>query len=165
MLPFTPPARHIDADFAASLTQPLTPAGYLTLRREAAGFSPEQLARALVMLDDHRRPLPCRRLTLEQGRTRYRRMLDLVRLLERRGSVTRCRDTLAAIASLFPFDPAVYRALVDAPADSHPRICRSCGCSGHDACIDHHENVCRWVTPKICSACVSQIGASLAVAA
>lgn len=162
MFSFIPPSRVRPA--AKSVFQPLTPSDYLTTRREAAGFSQEQLARALVLLADHHEPLPRVPLTLEQGRNRYRRMLGIVRLLERRGSVAMDRKTIDAIAVVLPLDPTVYFALVG-PNAQHPKVCRGCGCSGQDACHDHDDNICRWVTPALCSHCVSRGVAQVGVAA
>ena len=141
------------------LLLPLTAASYLALRRTAAGVSQADLARALIILADNRRRGPSPRSTTTEGRERFRRFLDNVRLLEKSGSLATDRATLTAIASLFPFDPAVYHQLAKAP-NHHPRICRSCGCSGHDPCIDddhaRHDAVCRWITPALCSHCVDR---------
>lgn len=162
MLPFNPPARRDDRSHIAA---PFTPAAYVALRREAAGYTQESFARALVILEDHHRPVPRPRLTLEEGRTRFRQMLGLVRLLERRGTVARCPQTLTAIASLIAFDAAVYRQLATQPAARHPRICRTCACSNSDPCFDHQDHVCHWVTPDLCSHCVAHSVASAQVAA
>lgn len=165
MLSFTPPARPDAATFNASLVGPLAPAAYLTLCRESHGYTPEQLARALVQLADHQEPLPRPRLTLEEGRSRYRKMLGVVRLLERRGAVARHDATLEALASVFRFDPAVYRALA-VPTAHQQRVCRSCGCSDHCSCHrDADDSVCRWVTPALCSHCVDRGVAAVGEAA
>ncbi len=138
----------------------LTPSAYLTLRRKAAGYTIEQLAKALVMVGLHGRDRP----NLEELRALQHRTRDQVALFERPGALIRTIDTLHLIESVMPFDPAVYRQLADAPADRHPRICRSCGCSGHDPCItDNH--VCEWVSDEACSHCVDRAAGAAKVAA
>lgn len=142
-------ARRTGKSSQVDLNGPLTPAGYLTLRRTAAGYTTDALARALLILQEHGR---FERPTLEEGRARYRRMRDIVVLLERRGSVTFDHHLLTAIASLFPFSPAIYALLAGDQAGT-AQICRSCGCSDHDACITD-AGVCTWATRALCSHCL-----------
>jgi len=158
---FVLPARQHGKSLAAKaaralesvVTGPLTPGDYLRLRREAAGRSADQLARDLVTVIAHNRPLPKRAPSIAELGARYMRMLDTVRLLEAPRSLCLDTELLDAIASIIPFDPAVYHQLATEPADRHPRICRSCACSDHDQCATHHE-CCRWITPQLCSHCV-----------
>ena len=136
---------------------PLTPAAYLRLRREAAGYHPDGFARDYAMVAAHGRPEPACRLSVDETRAAHRRIRDELALLERPGVVARDDAVLRRIASLIGFDPAVYRQLANDPADRHPRICRGCGCSGHDACSDD-DSVCTWVTPAWCSHCEARSG-------
>lgn len=40
----------------------------------------------------------------------------------------------------------------------HPdAVCRVCGCTALDACIDALGNPCSWVEPDLCSACVAEV--------
>lgn len=149
----------------ASALPPLTAPAYVRLRREAAGMTVDQLARALVLVAAH--GWAAKRLTLEEGRSRHRRMLDQVRLIEREGAVIRDAAAMRLIQSVMPFDPAVYRALAETPAGDHPRVCRGCGCSDHDACVTESagdEQICSLVTRNVCSRCLAvslaQVGAA-----
>ncbi|WP_267382205.1 MULTISPECIES: hypothetical protein [unclassified Sphingomonas] len=140
----------------AAGTAALTPAAYFALRRAAAGYSIDALARALLILADNRINGP--RPNLDETRARYRRMRDTIMLLERPGAATGDADLLLAIASLIPFDRAVYRQLATEPAHRHPRVCRGCGCSQSDPCIteqDGMEHVCRWATHTACTRCIT----------
>lgn len=152
---FVLPARQSGKSIAAQLlaTTPLTPAAYFQLRRKAAGADLDQLARALVTVLAHGRPLTRRKPSPAELGRRYMAMRDTVALLERRGSLCLDGDLLDAVRSVMPFDPDVYRQLATAPADRLPRICRSCGCSDHDQCSDDHS-CCSWSTPALCSHCV-----------
>ena len=149
----------------SALCGPLSPADYLRLRRVASGYSPEAFARALLMVADHGQPPAARAgRTRDEEQQRFRETLDLVRLLETGGTVARRAQTLHAIQSLIPFDPDVYHQLANEPADRHPRVCRGCGCSGHDACSTEHS-VCAWVTPGWCSFCEARTAVGRKVAA
>jgi hypothetical protein len=137
---------------SSALTVALTPGAYLALRRAAAGYTPEAFTRAFIMVQDHDRPRPVTAPSIEETRQRFRQTRNELALLERPRTVARDQATLRAIASVIPFDIDVYRQLAAEPADRHPRICRGCGCSGHDACSTD-DAVCRWVTPDVCSHC------------
>ncbi|HET9511820.1 MAG TPA: hypothetical protein VFO80_11790 [Sphingomonas sp.] len=147
------PAIPVDTRHAAL---PLTPSEYVALRRRAAGFTVENLARALVTVGVHgRRHKP----TDTQLAIMRRRAIDQVRLMERPGSVIVSHDALRLIQSVMPFDPAIYRQLAEAPAHRHARICRGCGCSDHDPCIsevDRVESICRLLSPHLCTHCVDR---------
>lgn len=138
----------------------LTPAAYLTLRRKAAGFTIESLARALVMVGLHGQDRP----TMKELRAVQLRTRDQVSLMERPGAVIHNDDTLRLIESVMPFDPAVYRQLADHTADRHPKVCIGCGCSGHDPCHDD-SRTCMWVTKDTCSHCVERAIKAAGVAA
>ena len=134
--------------------EPLTPAAYVALRRRAAGFTVENLARALVTVGIHGRR---HRPTARQIATMQARAADHVRLMEQPGATVVSHDALRLLQSVMPFDPAVYRQLIDAPANRQSRICRGCGCSGHDPCVsevDRVESICRMLSPELCSHCV-----------
>lgn len=139
---------------------PLTPAAYLTLRRKAAGFTIESLARALVMVGLHGQDRP----TMKELRALQLRTRDQVMLMERAGAVIHNDDTLRLVESVMPFDPAVYRQLADHAADRHPKVCLGCGCSGHDPCHDD-SRTCTWVTDDACSHCVERAIDATGVAA
>lgn len=135
----------------------LSPAAYVRLRREAAGYHPNALARDYALVAAHGRPEPAVRPNVDESRAAHRHLRDELALLERPGTVVLDDAVLRRLASLFAFDPAVYRQLASESADRHPRVCRGCGCSGHDACSDDHS-VCTWVTPAWCSHCEARSG-------
>ena len=124
------------AAFGATALPPLKPAQYLQLRREAAKLSIDDVATALAprIFD---RPAAA----------------SLVRLLETPGFTARYGRTLQRLAKIFPFDPGVYRQLADEPADRHPRVCRSCGCSHWDPYPGDAMGNCVWQTPTMCTRC------------
>lgn len=140
---------------------PLTPADYLRLRRVAAGFAPDAFARAYAMVANHGRPVPPIRPSVAESRATFRRIRDELALLEKPGAVARGDATLHRIASLIGFDPAVYRQLANDPVDQHPRVCRGCGCSGHDACSTD-DSVCHTIVPGWCSHCADRAKMSFA---
>jgi hypothetical protein len=121
---------------AADTLLPLKPAHYLQLRREAASLSIDDVAAALAprIFD---RPAAA----------------GLVRMLETPGFTARYSRTLQRLAKIFPFDPGVYRQLADEPADRHPRVCRSCGCSHWDPNPGDTMGNCLWQTPTMCTRC------------
>jgi hypothetical protein len=136
------PASTLDAVAAllagarSDLLRPLTPAGYLRLRRAAIGLTIEQVAARIS--------------PTTRGRTVVGRML---RDLERDEVKVLSIDTLRPLARAIPMDLDVYAQLRDEPVDRHPRVCRGCGCSAYDACVDRDLRPCRWATPDLCSAC------------
>ncbi|WP_267383222.1 hypothetical protein [Sphingomonas sp. GC_Shp_2] len=83
--------------------------------------------------------------------------LDLISVLETPGARARYRASLERLRTVFAFDVDVYYQLADEPADRHPRICRSCGCSDWDA-RDEGGEPCAWSTDASCTRC---IGAAL----
>lgn len=118
----------------------MTPWRYLKLRREAAGLSIDDVATKLA------------------PRLRDRSAAaDLIRSLEREGTVARHRVTLDRLRSAFAFDPDVYVQLATEPVSRHPQVCIRCGCSQDDACMPEphqaHASACHWSTPNLCSRC------------
>lgn len=162
---FTPPARPAAPLLA---TGPLDAADYLALRIAAAGHKLDTFARAVIAIQDHGRPVPAERPTVEESRLRFRQMRNDVALATRHGARLRDAALLDVIAAVIPFDPAVYRQLAGEPADRHPAVCRGCGCSGNDPCIAEHdgaEHVCRTAIRGLCTHCVERGAASAKVAA
>ncbi|SDA21735.1 hypothetical protein [Sphingomonas sp. NFR15] len=119
----------------------MTPWRYLKLRRLAAGLTIERLAESIT----------------PRGRDR-RKTVALIALLETEGAHARNDLTLRALANAFPFDPLVYRQLAEEPADRHPRVCGTCGCSHWDPC-ESEAGCCAWTAPDQCSRCAGNDGA------
>jgi len=115
----------------------LSSAAYIRLRREAAGMSIKEVAGMLARNADE-----------------VATALNLIYALETPGNTARRPETLEALRSVFPFDPDVYRQLATDPVDSHPRICRGCGCSLWDPCTSDEHGACAWATDKACTACL-----------
>ncbi len=130
--------------------KPLSAAGYLVLRRKAAGLTQQQLADRLIAL---RAQLLAAGDAPPIARTRAADMLDFVRMLEAPATRARLSDTLDAIAAVIPFDTAVYYQLANAKPQRHPRVCRGCGCSQQDACEHEHLGACAWSTTTSCTHC------------
>ena len=121
-----------------SLLSPLSPAGYLQLRRKAAGLSVDTVARRI-------------------SANNQAEAKALVCLLESEGTRARYRETIDAFADAFPIDADVYMQLRDAPADQHPRICRGCGCSEWDPCVAGDGTpTCSWHGLATCTRCVGE---------
>ena len=123
---------------APSVLSPLSPAGYLRLRRKAAGLSVETVARRISANNqDEARALVC--------------------LLETEGTKARYRETVEGFADAFPIDVDVYMQLRDTPGDQHPRICRGCGCSEWDPCVaGDGTHTCAWHGLATCTRCVGE---------
>ncbi len=116
---------------------PMTPDRYLQLRREAAGLSILQVAEHLAQ-----RP----------GDVSL--ALSVIRSLETPRIRARHRSTLQNLRRAFPFDLDVYRQLCEEPAERHPMICRGCGCTTHDACVEADgQTTCAWALPTLCTRC------------
>lgn len=130
---------------------PLTPAGYLVLRRKAAGLTERQLADRLARLFE-RGAFGETALT---GDPIDGYMLHLVRGLEMPNAVARHRATIDGLALAMPLDGDVYFQLAGA-ANRHPRVCRSCGCSANDACQHEHLGNCAWESPTRCTHCATR---------
>jgi hypothetical protein len=148
MLAFPPPAanRAVQISRGKIPLLPITPATYLTLRREAAGLTRMQVARRLYEIKirrffGDRRP---RRLFDSVARA-----LATIEQLEVPGARARYRPVIDVLGGIFPLDADVYHQLIDEPADRHPAICRGCGCSAHDAC----DGTCT-LAGDVCTHCV-----------
>lgn len=122
----------------------LPPGTYLRLRREAAGVSREAVAIALAAGQSHRQEAA---------------LLRVEQLESNLAFVTPAE--VALMRAAFRFDGQVLDQLADIHffrADlPHPRLCRVCGCSELDACLDFHQSTaCHWVDLDLCSACVTR---------
>lgn len=126
---------------------PLTPSAYLRLCREAARMS---ISAAAIMMMHNRDEVPA--------------AMDLIRSLERKGTVARHRETLEALRAAFPFDPDVYHQLATEPAARHPHICRGCGASEWDQRTDTH-GAFAWASPHACTRCIGDEAAQAEQAA
>jgi hypothetical protein len=117
---------------------PLKPWEYLRLRRMTSGKSIEQVARELY-----------RSLSMRAG------AVELVRLLETPGWRAKDGRTIAKLATIFPFDPGVYRQLADRdlPPEEHPPVCRGCGSSYWDRQRGPTEARVEWAASGLCSGC------------
>ncbi|BCA60219.1 hypothetical protein [Sphingomonas sp. HMP6] len=120
---------------AALQPPPLKPDEYLNLRRRAAGLSIVEVARLIA-------PSP----------KDHAEAVALVAMLEAPGCRARFPETIEALQRAYPLDLAVYRQLADEPADRHPTVCRSCGCSEWDPC-HHEQGTCGWASTTKCTRC------------
>jgi predicted Zn-ribbon and HTH transcriptional regulator len=114
------------APLPAPLLLPLSPSGYLRLRRSASGQSITAVAQRLN--DAHVSAHPGMRNDITTA---------LIASLETEGVVAKHRQTLDRLRSVIPFDPDVYHQLATEPAALHPAVCRTCGTSAWD-----HANAC-----------------------
>jgi len=103
---------------------PLSPAGYLRLRRAASGQSISAVAQRLNA--GHRRAGMRNDITTA-----------LIASLETEGVVAKHRVTLDRLRSVIAFDADVYHQLATEPPALHPAVCRTCGTSAWD-----HDNAC-----------------------
>ncbi len=129
---------------------PMTPWTYLALRRNAGGITQQQLADRLTALSRRERPLITIVGPVEQH------MLRAVKTLETSGFTSRVPVLIDAIAAVMLFDADVYWQLARNAPQRHPRVCRGCGCSTHDACQHDHWGACAWVSPTQCSHCAKK---------
>lgn len=161
----------------------MSPGTYLRKRREAAGISLNLAALAFVPWPDPALPAGQRLLiadlgqvlALENGITvrGHAQLLALVRACSNHIAQieddTRIvdRTITTMLARLIPLDIQIYDALVglllgvDVPV---PQICRECGCSWNNPCIERVESgipgcfaqhSCAWsaTDPNLCTAC------------
>lgn len=112
---------------------PLSPAGYLRLRRAASGQSISAVAQRLNAAH----------LTANPG-MRNDITTALIASLETEGVVAKHRETLDRLRSVMAFDPDVYHQLATAPPALHPAVCRTCGTSAWD-----HDNACTRCTAGV----------------
>lgn len=132
---------------------PLTPGGYLQLRRKAAGLEIRDLAKRLTDLRNAQieaRELPAGMLGMRQD------FVKIILMLEAKGVRARHPETLEAIAAVMPFDAGVYQQLAYGNPSRHPRVCRGCGCSTHDSCQHEQWGSCSWASPTQCSHCAAK---------
>jgi transcriptional regulator with XRE-family HTH domain len=120
----------------------MSPGAYLAKRREAAGLSVEDVA-------------------LRVGTTPYPMNLrDRVAWIKR---VETDVDpigmgTASALLGAYHFDAAVLVRLCGMRSGLGgiaPRICRACGCSDGDACLEGGTQACAWVEDDLCSTCAT----------
>lgn len=128
----------------------MTPGTYLRLRRLAAGVRIEAAALALANgAGDKEEPAQL--------------LLELIEL----DAVCATADQLARLRLAFRFDGKTYDRLADLKFFGaklpYPRVCRACGCTEFDACLDHHRHAaCHWVAADLCSACFGPDAQSVA---
>lgn len=118
--------------------KPLTPDAYLILRRQAAGLSRDDVARRIA------------RAPADFGVA-----AQLVRSLETPGVLAKLRATLDQLRTVFAFDADVYYQLHNAPAGTHPRICRGCGVSAWDMEMAPGVDAGGWHDDATCTGCAS----------
>ena len=127
----------------------LSPGAYLRKRREAAG-----LGIPVVAIELARLPMA-------------RRIPNVVQLAELAGRIERAetgaepltRPQAELLRAVYPFEPEIYLRLIAFVANPAialpvPSLCRECGCSWHDACVDEH-GPCAWAdeSESLCTAC------------
>ncbi|MFC0683064.1 RodZ family helix-turn-helix domain-containing protein [Novosphingobium clariflavum] len=127
---------------------PMSPGTYLRKRREAAGLDMVEVAAALIVIGD---------------RVRTITSADLLKLEERLFAAEADEPCLRVeqarlLRQVMVFDLEVYELLLlhhhfdPASGLPEPQICRSCGCTWHDAC----PGSCGWVAgdPTLCTGCL-----------
>ena len=127
---------------ASPVASVMSPGTYLSLRRKAAGLALEDVA-ARIFTDP---------------RLSQRDRADWLSRIERDVAKPGV-DVMAALGQLFSFDPYVLGYLVDLHGDMNfaleaPQICRRCGCTEADACVQAFGEGCSWVERDLCSACL-----------
>ena len=88
---------------------PIAPWEYIRMRRKAAGLTIEQAAKRFYARDEHRAGVIANLTMFETPGVKVKRISDV------------------DLKRAFPFDPEVYRQLVELPPDRHPTLCRVCG--------------------------------------
>lgn len=128
-----------------SVSRIMPPGTYLRLRRQAAGLTIAEAARAAGFHPVGAAWFADELEDLEQG--------------------TYPGSAIIAVRTLsgaFPFDYAVWEALAEHAADPAselpvPLICTGCGCSWNDPCMDRDHGPCSWrtdfVTPATARCC------------
>jgi len=119
----------------------VTPGAYLCLRRTAAGLTLDDVA----LMTETTPPVSAR------SRAEW---LGLIEADE----MPIAAETVEALRGAFPFDPHVLIHLIAIHAGgpvTPPQLCRACGCSWNDACLDDHDQGCAWSAgdPTLCTAC------------
>lgn len=118
-----------------------TPGAYLKQRRSAAGLSAIEVASQVAT--EPRQPEHLRADWIEQIEA------DVV---------PASFNTIVALRNVYAFDLevlAMLAAIAMGLPQLAPELCRICGCSWEDPCIDEHQTGCSWVEPGLCSACAS----------
>lgn len=122
------------------MTGALTPGAYLALRRRAAALSIGDVAARFVT---------------EPRLGEIERRMWIAAIEAGRAPVS--AQVADALRRIFAFDLQVLDRLTDIhvfharlPA---PRICRNCGCSERDACIEADGCGCGWIGEDLCSGC------------
>jgi hypothetical protein len=112
----------------------LVAGAYLRTRREAAGLSLGDVARAYVHhgLDNH-----AARLLFAEAEA---------------GTTVLNESTLLRLTGVFRFDPEIYLALAEGIPVS---VCRVCACSWNDPCTGAPHGGCAWTdaSETLCTAC------------
>ncbi|MGY2732362.1 helix-turn-helix domain-containing protein [Sphingomonas sp. UYP23] len=126
------------------MTARITPGAYLKMRRQAQGFSIEDVA-ARIATELH---------LSERMRVLWIKSIE--------GDVMPATfRTIVALRQIFRFDLTVLAQLeaigqgVDIP---HPPLCRICACSERDPCFDADGSGCWWVLDDLlCNVCGDKI--------
>lgn len=129
----------------------MTPGTYLNKRRMAAGLEPLELARHMAGM-----PWPIG----EPSPAQIRHFIGYLHRLEL-DHATLTRAQFEVLREALPIDVTVYYDLValrdDGPDSelSQPNVCRVCGCSHFNACVDQAGRPCAWtsVENNLCTAC------------
>jgi hypothetical protein len=116
---------------SAAAPAKMTPGGYLSRRRRAAGLEPADVDRAMT----------------DRGVAGWYRgdWLAIEATLRR---VT--MDLAASLEGIFPFDPIVLRRISEG---AETRVCDACGCSEMDPCQGADGMPCHWISRDLCSDC------------
>jgi len=101
---------------------------YLKKRREAAGLTIEQLC------------------TNGPGKAAAIAMMSDLEA----GLIEATENHIYQLWQIIAFCPDTAMAILKG---KDVRICKSCGCSWKDACVDEHGHTCHWVAMDRCSHC------------
>lgn len=130
-----PSSTHRCVPLEAASIAPITPAGYLRLRRTAAGVSVAEAARRIAPNNQSE-------------------VVALIRLLETDGAAARYLETIYGLREAYPLDVDVYLQLRDTPSEARPKICTGCGCSHWDPCVAPDDaGTCAWSSDTTCTRC------------
>lgn len=124
------------ASLLPGILPPLRPWDYVRLRRLAAGLTIAQAARPHWHRPEHRADVEA-----------------MTSRIERPGTVLRSEPLVDGICRSHPFEPAVYRQLRDDPAESHPEVCRGCGCTRWSPCVGRDGCDCTGHEGGSCTVC------------
>jgi hypothetical protein len=109
---------------------------YLRLRRQAAGLTPDALG-----------------LRMSPTGNWARFNARAIEALEGDAWIPN-QSFIDRLGRALPFDRYVFRQLLNHLEPTLP-ICRQCGCSEHDACVDETYGPCAWTSPArdLCTHC------------